>query len=403
MSASLLAQPDVQALQLVLTAQCNLRCSYCYQTDKKNRQMDWSIARAAIDRLLASRRSEVEVLFIGGEPLSEFSTIVRSVEYIAERKRPEMSIRFAVVTNGLLLGETETEFFVKNGFHLQLSFDGVPGAQRLRGEHTFDKLDALLDRLHETNPYFYTRQLKIASTVLPETVQWLGDSVEYFLHKGVGNLSLAPQITGSADWKPHRITELENAFDRVFRVSLEHYRRTGQVPLECFRKTEDSDGQTPSQLSMCGVGRAEQIAVDVDGQVHGCATFVESYQTFPTTFLRSRVEAMRLGDLRDPNFRHRLAAFPEAVRRAEIFDHKEQKYSSYGRCSECKYLTECSICPMSIGRDGGNDPRRIPDFPCAFNLVALKFREQFPRMRSLSERLAGPVGWPGMFARSGGS
>ena len=67
--------PDLRAVKLVLTAGCNLRCSYCYQSDKKNLRIDWEIVRATLDRLLASARSDVELLFIGGEPLLEFPTI----------------------------------------------------------------------------------------------------------------------------------------------------------------------------------------------------------------------------------------------------------------------------------------------------------------------------------------
>jgi hypothetical protein len=56
-------------------------------------------------------------------------------------------------------------------------------------------------------------------------------------------------------------------------------------------------------------------------------------------------------------------------------------------------LAECTVCPMSMGRsDGENDPRRVPDFNCAFNLVSLKYRARFPRLRSLADRLAGPLG-----------
>ena len=87
---------------------------------------------------------------------------------------------------------------------------------------------------------------------------------------------------------------------------------------------------------MCGVGRGETPAVDVDGQVHGCLMFVDSYQRFPTTFLRTRLEAMRMGDLRDPQLPERLAAYPAAAQAAGIFHDKQDKYSSYGRCGECR-------------------------------------------------------------------
>ena len=56
----------ISALELILTAGCNLRCSYCYQTDKQERSMEWSTLRSAADRLLASSAREVPGLFIGG-------------------------------------------------------------------------------------------------------------------------------------------------------------------------------------------------------------------------------------------------------------------------------------------------------------------------------------------------
>ena len=45
---------------------------------------------------------------------------------------------------------------------------------------------------------------------------------------------------------------------------------------------------------------------------------------------------------------------------------------------EVAYLTECMVCPVSIGHIPGNrDPHRVPDFPCAFNLVMLGARDRF--------------------------
>jgi len=385
-------ETSIHSLEVVLTAGCNLRCTYCYQNDKKDRHTDWEIVRVALDRLLSSTRPEVKVLFIGGEPLLEFPTIERAVAYLAERKRPDLRIRYSIVTNGLLLDGPQTEFLVEHGFHMQLSFDGVPPAQALRGMHTFSKLDRLLDSLRDRHPGFYAHDFKVNVTLVPSTIQYLADSVEYFvLDKQLNELSVTPQITPSQDWRIDRIEELERAFARIFRICLKRYRETGDVPLEVFRKQGTRRAVRPSHISMCGVGRGEQIAVDVDGQAHGCVTFVESYQTFPTTFLRSRVEAMRLGDIRDAQFGERLQAYPAVARSAEIFHHKEEKYSAYGKCRECTYLIQCSICPMSIGRnENENDPRRIPDFPCAYNLVSLKYRARFPRMRTWHEILVGP-------------
>ena len=383
---------DIASLQLVLTAACNLRCSYCYQTNKHNRRIEWDVVRPALDRLLTSTRSDVQVLFIGGEPLLEFPTIEQAVAYLHASKRPDMNIRLALITNGLLLGEREIQFLVKHRFYVKVSFDGVPAAQAERGLHTFGKLNALLDDLRDRYPAFYDQHLTVNLVVLPETIRYVARSVAYFvLEKRVQDLSIGAQFTTVHDWAPERIHELERAFAAIYRICLKRYRQTGEVPLQVFRKTATSRTSHPTAMAMCGVGRGDQLAVDINGQAHGCVTFVESYQTFPTMFLRSRVEAMRLGDIRDPTFETRLRMFPDAVRSAEIFDHKEQKYSSYARCGDCKFIADCDVCPMSIGRiEGESDPRRIPDFNCAYNLVSLKYREKFPRMRPLAEAWTGP-------------
>ena len=68
---------------------------------------------------------------------------------------------------------------------MQLSFDGVPAAQDLRGPGTFAVLDRLLDRLREDHPDFFSEKLSVALTLVPSTIPFLADSIEYFLRKGV--------------------------------------------------------------------------------------------------------------------------------------------------------------------------------------------------------------------------
>src|SRR5262249_21158056 len=112
----------------------------------------------------------------------------------------------------------------------------------------------------------------------------------------------------------------------------------------------------------------------------GCITFMESYQRLPSAFLRSRFDAMRMGDLRDPAFPRRLAMYPEAAPGAGIFDDKHRKYSSYGPCRDGRHSSPCGVCPTSIGHIPGNtDPCRVPDNACAWNLVSLAYKDRFPK------------------------
>jgi hypothetical protein len=131
---------------------------------------------------------------------------------------------------------------------------------------------------------------------------------------------------------------------------------------------------------MCGVMRGQTPAVDVDGQVYGCALLAGSFQKFNSPLLHRLHDVMSIGALGDPRFRRQFEHYLKAARSDEILNRKEDKYSSYGRCGDCPYFDDCSVCPVSIGHIPGNkDPARVPDFSCAFSRTALKYRESFVR------------------------
>lgn len=393
---------NIKALSIILTAGCNLRCSYCYQNAKNSRRMDWETLRASADLVLASRQSEVGVLFIGGEPLLEFPMIQRAVAYIEEKRPPNLKVRYEMITNGTLLGEKQAPFLIQHDFEVQLSFDGLPSAQDLRGKGTFPVLDRLLDWLRTEHPVFFSRNLTVSMTLTAPTIPVLADSVQYFIDKRVAQIAVAPATTHQPAWRHQSMGELDHQYGRIFKASLVHLQRTGDVPFLLFRKGREASVHEPVGLSMCGVGRGDSPAVDVDGQVHGCVMFAESYQVFPTRFLKTRLEAMRMGDVRAPDLPTRFSKYPHAARAAGIFDDKQDKYSSYGRCGECRFLNVCGVCPVSIGHQPGNeDPRRIPDFLCAYNLVSLKYREQFPARPDAREILLGRAPLPTLMQELG--
>ncbi len=369
----------VRALTAVLTTGCNLSCAYCFQNARSpRRSLSWPTLRSALDVLLASERDEVELTFTGGEPLLELPAIERALAYVRRHRRPGQTVRYRLYTNGMLLGERTAAFLAAHRVETQLSFDGVAAAQAYRGAKSFAALDALLDQLRERHENWFRRHLSVAMTVLPETVRHMGAGARYFLSKGVAEFGFSPIITDSSTWRGEQIVELEEQMEQVYTSCLDHYLDTGEVPCDVFWRHRRTPTSGPAGRPLCRVGRSEALSLDVDGQLSCCVLFSRSFQTFPGSFLRDRVESLSLGDLRSDEWRRRLAAHPAAVRAAEIFEHQERKYSSYRRCADCEALDTCQICPMAIGHIPGNtDPHRIPDFLCAFNLVARSYEARF--------------------------
>lgn len=390
----------ISALTLVLTTDCNLSCEYCYAASGRRSNMNWATLRAALDLGLSHGRPGVKLVFSGGEPLLRFSMIERAAAHVRETAPAGRRPRFVLLTNGTLLDENKIRFLKQNRFEVQLSFDGLSEAQDVRGVGTFDRLDGLLTALSQRHRGFFRRRVKVSMTVTPGTVASMADSVEYFLGKGVERLALAPSLTDCSEWRPSREFEMRRQFARVSRASLAHYRRTGKIPVLMLRGRDD--GGNPLGLrfawvpglsmSMCGIVRCENLAVDVGGEVSACVTLVGSYRRPRSALLRGAVRAARLGNVRSRSLGKRLtarrgraaggalSALSARLGWTEIFLAKEDKRSSYRRCRDCRYFSFCLVCPVSIAHaKGGRDPRRIPDFGCAFNFEAARQWEAFRR------------------------
>jgi sulfatase maturation enzyme AslB (radical SAM superfamily) len=370
----------IQTLEVVLTAACNLRCLYCYQNDKKARRLSWDRLRGALDLLLRSPRRQLDVVFLGGEPLLRFPLIRQAVDYVRAARPRGRTVRYTLVTNGILLGKDHAAFLDQHRARVQLSFDGVPAAQALRGRWTFPVLDQLIDRLRFEQPRLFRERLCVSLTLTAATLPYLGDSIAYFLRKGVPEIAVSPVVTHDAGWQNDMVRLLDEQLSKVYDACRQHFRRCGEVPLLLFRRDRERRARRRPAGAMCRAPEGRTIALDVDGRLYGCAAFAESYQTFPSPFLRERASKMRLGAIGSPGFAPRLARYPQAARGTGLFDGKRDKYSAFGRCCDCRFLSSCSICPVSIGHVPGNtDPRRVPDFACAFNQVALTYRDRFLR------------------------
>lgn len=375
---------------VILTARCNLRCGYCYQSVRPRRgRMSWQTLRASIDLLLSSPCRDVELAFLGGEPLLEFDLLRRGVVYAREHVSPRQSLRTSVQTNGMLLTDEVIGFLADAGADTQLSFDGVRAAQDDRQKGTFDRLDRLLDRLRERWPQFFRRNVTIAATLTPGNVPHLADSFDYFLDKDVRRIITSPVITPTPEWRLQDIEELDRQFSRIVRSSLRQVERAGRHPLALPGGTRRAAGD--SGIMMCGILPNDSLVVDVGGWVHACAAFAASTVRPTNALMADCARTTRISRLTDAGFAARLRAFPDAVARNAAFTRKERKRSGYRGCSTCPHLEVCLVCPAAIAHDG-EDPDRIPDFCCAFNSVSLGRAAALPAARSPRDRIrSGPA------------
>ncbi|HEX7681571.1 MAG TPA: radical SAM protein [Thermoanaerobaculia bacterium] len=134
---ALIAQQAWVQLVLVVTEDCNLRCSYCYYSDsytlsrnRTSRQLSFETGKKAIDYFFANAAPKVAsnpmrklaINFYGGEPMMAQRTLRELVLYAKAHAPAELV--FAVTTNGTMLCGDIVDFLVENGFHILVSLDG---------------------------------------------------------------------------------------------------------------------------------------------------------------------------------------------------------------------------------------------------------------------------------------
>ena len=375
-----------RVLFVLVTSACNLRCSYCFLRDKRWRTLGWPALRAALDWVLSAASQEARVVFSGGEPLLALPMIARAVEYLDSRRRPDLTLHYEILTNGILLGQKQTAFLAEHDFRIGLSFDGVRRAQNLRGRGTFDTLEQAIARLRQEWPCLFEHRLEIAMTLCRENVTTLADSVSYFLKTGVSAINLSAAMTTDARWSSRDSVELDGQFARMYQDSVGHYERTGQVPLTLFLKTSPDRPRRSVPDAPCRIGAGHALAVDATGRAFACPLFAAGYHRPGSPLLDAAARVVDLGQADKPGLTRRLEALPPKIGATRLFTARREKYSSWRRCGECRYLDRCRVCPVAVGLAAGNaDPDHVPDFQCAFSRTSLKYRDRFPCQREPAE------------------
>jgi uncharacterized protein len=151
----------IRNLRFEMASYCNFRCRHCFAPKiyswDKNRKMDFITARLAIDgfvRILKKNNIKSAVItYWGGEPLLNWSTIVKIVEYTDKIIRGlSIEISHAIITNASLLNDSILDFIRKFKMSIRVSLDGLEQENDrfrifLNGRGTFKSIIRGLDGL----------------------------------------------------------------------------------------------------------------------------------------------------------------------------------------------------------------------------------------------------------------
>jgi uncharacterized protein len=278
-------EPPVRALSLAVAQKCNLGCTYCYAQGGSFggvvKDMPWSIAEAAVRRLLAEAKAgeRVHLAFLGGEPLTNRALIVRATELAAQLASAKgVQIGFAITTNGTLLSAEDGAFFARYGFAVTVSLDGVGEVHdRLRpfkgGLGSYQQVLARVRPLLERQP-----QLQIAArvTVTPQNLD-LRTTLEHFIALGFHTVGFAPMLASPTGREALNAPDLEVLLQEMIacgRAFEEHVLAGQPYPFSNITSALVEIHRGTHRPYPCGAG-AGYFGVSADGGLFACHRFVD--------------------------------------------------------------------------------------------------------------------------------
>lgn len=154
-------KPDLESITIFMTEQCNMKCTYCFEKDFKNRldKASNEVIEKSMDLLFANDDGkEKKFKFFGGEPSLNIEGIRHALNYYLKLKENGLksTVYFDINTNLLVLTDELIELFKEirthTPFYISVSCDGfkeLNDKQRidLNGNGTYDRVISNVKKL----------------------------------------------------------------------------------------------------------------------------------------------------------------------------------------------------------------------------------------------------------------
>lgn len=252
---------------LIITYDCNLRCSYCYEPKKAHHHMSADkakvILRNEIDNLDDSYNSVI-IQFMGGEPLLHFDMMKEVAEWIWDQDFKVEVRNIHAPTNGTILTDEMKTWLTanKDRFSLALSFDGNRLMQDVNRSESSTAVD--LEFFAETFP-----EVAIKMTLSPNTISNFYEGYKYLHEKGFNQIGPSLAIGDNIGWTQQHLTILSQQLKLIVDYLLDNpqVHKVGNFDIPVW-DILDKDSIDRS----CRVGK-DIICYDCNGTSYPCHIF----------------------------------------------------------------------------------------------------------------------------------
>lgn len=272
---------EAQTITLMITEDCNLRCSYCYFGGRhSDKSMPLDVAKQTIDYLLGcdhfANKGSVIWEFIGGEPFLQVGLMEQITDYIKltmyETEHQWFdNYRFNISSNGVLYGSPAVQRYIaenRNCLNVGISLDGNKKKHdmfRIKedGSGSFEEVVKHIPLWKQQFPGG-----GVKCTYSSDDLIYLKDSVIFLW--GLGITEVAANVVYEDAWKEGDDEVLESQMKQL----ADHVIDNGLwSSVNCTLFSKQIGKPAVDNNNWCGAG--EMLAVDVDGNFLPCIRFAK--------------------------------------------------------------------------------------------------------------------------------
>ncbi len=332
----------------VVTEDCMLKCSYCYQNCKTKNKMTIETGKKIIDMLfeqsetydgyINSNNSKAIILeFIGGEPLLEIELIDQIVEYfkykaIALNHPWQTKYMISISTNGILYEDQRVEDFLErnNGrISIGITIDGdkeLHDSCRVfpNGDGSYDIVASAFKKHLSKNFAKHTKM-----TLSPENLPYLFTGSVH-LYNEIGLAEIAANCIFEKGWTAEHAkifySELKKLADWLLTEQRYEYKMNS-----LFESTIGSPLPEEDNQNWCG-GTGKMLGISADGKFYPCLR----YMPFS---LKENSPSFDIGDCNKG-----IGHTNEQRARIEELKSVTRKSQSTDECFLCPIARGCAWC-----------------------------------------------------------
>lgn len=260
---------------LLMSDNCNMRCTYCYEGPKKySNNLNENDLEAAIFYMISNNESDdmIDLLFLGGEPLLNKKMIYKALDIINNKYTQYKKLfRFQMTTNGVLIDDEDILFFKENHFDISVSIDGDMKTHNLNRKSASGEEVYFLIIKNMKKMLSHNINIAVRMTITLNNVEYLCQNIKYFYGMGVKRINLGIDELGN--WTDKELQKFDEQLDLLEKLYLSYVVEDDSKILNIFDYKLASVIFEKNQ-QYCSAGTKGHIVINSKGEFYPCGYVV---------------------------------------------------------------------------------------------------------------------------------